>query len=100
LDRARALRTSALVSVLLRIQAFALLVAGRHMEAGRTLEAGLQSSDRADGQYERALMLMALARTPDMGSDAESRALRQESEEILDRLGVVAVPSQRLLDGA
>lgn len=100
LDRARALHATALVSVLLRIQAFALLVAGRHMEAGRTLEAGLQSSDRADGQHERALMLMALARTPGMGSDAESRALRQESEEILDRLGVVAVPSQRLLDGA
>jgi class 3 adenylate cyclase/tetratricopeptide (TPR) repeat protein len=100
LNRARALHATALVSVLLRIQAFALLVAGRHMEAGRTLEAGLQSSNRADGQHERALMLMALARTPGMGSDAESRALRRESEEILDRLGVVAVPSWRLLDGA
>ena len=100
LNRARALHASALVSVLLRIQAFALFVAGRHMEAGRTLEAGLQSSERADGQYERALMLMALARTPGIGSDAESRALRQKSEEILDGLGVVAVPSRKLLDGA
>ena len=70
------------------------------MEAGRTLE-GWPAVVRPGRWTTRAGAHADGPRTPPgMGSDAESRALRQESEKILDQLGVVAVPSRMLLDGA
>ena len=97
LDRARALDASALLAPLLRIQGFALLAAGRPAEARGVLETGLRSPDGADGGHEHALMMMGLAQIPDHRPDAETHELRRQSHEVLDRLGVVAVPIAGLL---
>jgi hypothetical protein len=59
------------------------------------LEAGLLSPDGADGQHEHALMMLGLARIP--GDQSTAREMRRRSREILERLGVVAVPMAKLV---
>jgi predicted ATPase/class 3 adenylate cyclase len=97
LARARALRANTLVAPLLRIQGIGLLAAGRREEARSVLEAGLRSPAGADGQQERALMMMALAQLSDEQEATNASDLRHRSREILDRLAVVEVPTSRLL---
>lgn len=95
LAHARGLRANRLIPPLLRVQAYGLLAAGRVGEARSALEAGLLAPGGTDGQHERALMLMALARITDDRDEASE--LRDRSREILDRLAVVAVPIAELL---
>jgi tetratricopeptide (TPR) repeat protein len=97
LARARALGANTLVAHLLRIQGIGLLAAGRREEARSVLEAGLRSPAGADGQQERALMMMALAQLSDEQEATNASDLRHRSREILDRLAVVEVPTSRLL---
>jgi class 3 adenylate cyclase/tetratricopeptide (TPR) repeat protein len=97
LARARALRANTLIATLLRIQGFGLLAAGRREEARSVLEVGLRSPAGADGQQELALMMMALAQLSDELPATEASDLRRRGGEILDRLGVVAVPAAKLL---
>jgi hypothetical protein len=97
LARARALRANTLVAPLLRIQGIGPLAAGRREEARSVLEAGLRSPAGADGQQERALMMMALAQLSDEQEATNASDLRHRSREILDRLAVVEVPTSRLL---
>jgi predicted ATPase/class 3 adenylate cyclase len=99
LDRARALHANMLLAPLHRIQGFGLLAAGRLAEARAVLEAGLQSPDGADGQHEHALMMMGLGQLNGERPDAETHEMRRRSREILDRLGVVAVPIAKLVSG-
>jgi class 3 adenylate cyclase/tetratricopeptide (TPR) repeat protein len=96
LTRARELRAGMLIAPLLRVQAYALLASGRVGEARSVLETGLRSPSEADGEHERALMLMALARITEQ-HDGDAGDLRDRSREILDRLAVVTVPIARLL---
>jgi hypothetical protein len=97
LDRARALQVSMLLAPLHRIRGFGLLAAGRLAEARAVLEAGLRSPDGADGRHEHALMMMGLARIHDQQPDAGTSDMQRQSQEILDRLGVVAVPIAKLI---
>jgi predicted ATPase/class 3 adenylate cyclase len=97
LARARALRATALIAPLLRIQGFGLLAARRFSEARSLLEAGLPEADGTDGQYERALMMLALAHIP---GEQHSEELHRRSREILSRLAVAEVPIATVLTGA
>jgi class 3 adenylate cyclase/tetratricopeptide (TPR) repeat protein len=97
LARARALRANTLIASLVRIQGFGLLAAGRREKARSVLEAGVRSPAGADGQQELALMMMALAQLSDELPATEASDLRHRGLEILDRLGVVAVPAAKLL---
>jgi len=94
LARARAPRATALIAPLLRIQSFGLLAARRFSEARSVLEAGLLTADATDGQYEHALMMLALAQIP---GEQHSEELRRRSGEILSRLAVATVPIARVL---
>jgi len=97
LDRARALHANMLLAPLHRIHGFGLLAAGRLAEARAVLQAGLLSSDGADGQHEHALMMMGLGQLNGERPDAETHEMRRRSREILDRLGVVVVPIAKLV---
>ena len=94
LVRARALRAAALMAPLLRVQGFGLLSAGRYSDARSVLEAGLALPDETDGQYEHALMMLALAHVP---GEQHGDDLRRRSREILSRLAVTTVPIAQLL---
>jgi len=94
LVRARALRAAALTAPLLRVQGFGLLSAGRYSDARSVLEAGLALPDETDGQYEHALMMLALAHVP---GEQHGDDLRRRSREILSRLAVTTVPIAQLL---
>jgi len=94
LDRARALRAAALMAPLFRVQGFGLLSAGRYSDARSVLDAGLAMTDEADGQYEHALMMLALAHIP---GERHAEDLRRRSREILSRLAVATVPIAQLL---
>lgn len=94
LARARALRATPLMAPLLRVQGFGLLAAGRVREARSVLEAGIPLAGGTDGQYEHALIMLALTHIP---GEQHVDELRRRSGEILSRLAVTTVPIAGLL---
>jgi len=71
-----------------RLLGFALLQSGRPDEARPHFEESLRLARELDAQYELGMTLRAMA---ELGFD-HADALREESDAILERLGVVSVP--------
>ena len=83
---------SAQHALLLRIRGAALLRRGDVDGAGDALEGSLKAAAARDADYERALTLRVLARVDDRSGRGTHPGTWAESEEILDRLGVVWTP--------
>ena len=77
---------------LYRVQGYALMQAGDLTGARAALESSLQASEEREADFERAQTLMALVRLARLegATDEKEQAL---SDEILQRLHVVAVPA-------
>ena len=107
LDRAIELATSAIeqahefdvgsaLASLHRVRGYALMAAGRHDEARAAFEAGLSSPDGGDGRREYALNLLGMAELPQQRDGSAADQLRDESRQILERLGVLTDSSSHL----
>ncbi len=83
---------SAQHALLLRIRGAALLRRGDVDGAGDALEESLKAAAARDADYERALTLRVLARVDERSGGGAHPGAWAESEEILDRLGVVWTP--------
>jgi tetratricopeptide (TPR) repeat protein len=91
LDRVVALRgRRELQALLRRIQGYALMD-GDPETAHRYFEDSLRVARRANAEYEVALTLRASAALAEKLGLGEARDLKEEADEILDRLGVVSV---------
>ena len=84
---AAAEETPVLGAWLERLHGYALAQARRAQEAGTHLHRSLELAVGIDADYEVALTLQALARTRLRGPKAE-----EESQAILERLGVLSTP--------
>ena len=96
MEQARALGAVAPVPLLHRVRGVALARAGDHQGAAEALNQSLEAARLNQVDYEVALTLRVMAALGLHAGGRNPRDLAQESDRILDALGVVWVPD--LLD--
>jgi class 3 adenylate cyclase/tetratricopeptide (TPR) repeat protein len=93
LDHAQQAGATRVLPTLARIRGFALMQLGSDADARVAFDDACRFSSEPGTQHERAFALAGLARLAERAGDRErSRALAAESQEMLDRLGVVSAP--------
>jgi tetratricopeptide (TPR) repeat protein len=88
--RARELHVDSAFSSLHRVHGYALLAAGRPVDARAAFEEGLLSPAGSDGRREHALNLLGVAEATEREDRSAAARMRAESRQILEALGVHA----------
>jgi class 3 adenylate cyclase/tetratricopeptide (TPR) repeat protein len=96
LARAQQLHVDSALASLHRVHGEALRAALRYDEARQAFEAGLHSPDGGDGRREYALSLLGLAGLAKLEGDPDAARMASEGEDVLNTLGVISLPVQRV----
>jgi hypothetical protein len=75
-----------------RVRAYALMQGGRLDEARAALQESLAAGRARQADYEIGVTLRAMVELAGTSGEAIDAAVAAESREILDRMGVVAIP--------
>jgi hypothetical protein len=82
-----------LVPLLQRVRGYALLSLGKRSAALGAFEASLEASRERHADHELAMTLQALIRLAGREGEAASDGYASEVRDIIDRLGIIAVPA-------